>query len=148
MKPNIRMATKKDAKAIASLNRRFFHEEGRHWAQLISGKTSELFACESGKAIIGFSGLEFHAWNNSAQIIDIFVHPEFRQQGYGEQLVKFAIRRARRRKVRTLFAEAPSKNLVKKLYQKCGFRICGFNDRYYSNSGKEKAIFLSKDFKQ
>jgi len=45
-----------------------------------------------------------------------------------------------------LIAEAPSLNPVLILYLKNGFRICGFNDRYYSNDGKEIALFLSYDF--
>jgi len=143
----IRIAQKKDIQEITSLNRRYFKERGRDWKTLISAKTSEMFVLEIENEIIGFSGLQFHAWNNSARIIDIFVHPEFRKKGYGEQLVRFALKRAHQEKCRVLFAEAPSKNAVLKLYKKCGFRKCGYNDRYYSNSGKEIAIFLAKDLK-
>lgn len=44
-------------------------------------------------------------------------------------------------------AEAPSLSNAPKLYKKAGFRKCGYNDRYYSNSGKEIALWYSFDLK-
>ncbi len=99
----------------------------------------------SGGKIVGFSGAMFQRWNNSAWVIDIFIHPAYRKQGLGTALVKYLLRLVRRRKVRIVIAEAPSRNKVLLLYLKCGFRICGYNDRYYSNHGREIAIFLSFD---
>lgn len=44
-------------------------------------------------------------------------------------------------------AEALSLSNTPKLYKKAGFRKCGYNDRYYSNSGKEIALWYSFDLK-
>ena len=143
----IRKATLKDVIPIDGLNKEFFHEEGRNWKELVSSKDSEMFVLELNKAIVGFTGLEYHSWNNTAQVIDIFLHPDYRNKGYGTSLVKFLIKYLKNKRYRSLIVEAPSLNPVLSLYLKNGFRICGFNDRYYSNKGGEIAIFLSYDFK-
>lgn len=148
MDNKIRIATIKDVRPITALNKRYFHEAGRDWHALVSGNSSEMVVLQHRGRVIGFSGLIFHRWNTSARIIDIFVHPEYRHRGYGTALVKFLLRRARRRNVRTVMAEAPSKNSVLHVYVKCKFRVCGYNDRYYSNSGNEIAVFLSYDFRK
>ena len=143
----IRKANLKDIKIIDALNRKYFRERKRNYRELISSKNSEMFILEFENKIIGFTGLEYHDWNNTAQIIDIFVHPSHREKGYGTKLVKFLVKYLKNKKYRALIAEAPSSNPVLILYQKNNFRICGFNDRYYSNKGKEIALFLSKELK-
>jgi ribosomal protein S18 acetylase RimI-like enzyme len=143
----IRRANLRDAKIIERLNKKYFREKGRDWRKLISSKDSEAFVLELHKKIIGFTGLQYQKWNNTAQIIDIFIHPFHRQRGYGTKLVKFLIKYLKNKNYRSLIAEAPSLSPALVLYLKNNFRICGFNDRYYSNKGKEIAIFLSYDFK-
>jgi len=143
----IKKAKLKDVSSISKLNRKFFHEKERDWKGLISSKKSEMFILEFDKAIVGFTGIKYCSWNNTAHVIDIFVHPDYRNRGYGTNLVKFLLKYLKNKKYRTLIAEAPSLNPVLKLYLKNGFRVCGFNDHYYFNKGKEIAIFLSYDFK-
>lgn len=142
----IRKAVKEDIQALESLNDEFFHEEGRDWGKLISSDKSEMFVLEEGLKIVGFTGVSYDRWNKTGRIIDIFVHPEHRNKGYGLSLVKYLLEHLKDKNVRCLIAEAPSLNSVLSLYLKASFRICGFNDRYYDNSGKEAALFLSYDF--
>ena len=52
---------------------------------------------------------------------------------------------AKKTSFRCLIAEVPSLNPAKKLYEKMGFRKCGYNDRYYSNKGKEICVWMSLD---
>jgi len=143
----IRKASLKDVKSISELNRKFFRERERNWEELISGKDSEMFVLELNKRIVGFTGVFYRKWNNAAQIINIFIRPDYRNKGYGTKLLKFMTQYLKNKKYRTLMAEAPSLNPVLMLYLKNGFRVCGFNDRYYSNRAKDIAIFLSYDFK-
>jgi len=131
---------------INHLNNKYF-KEIRDFKKIISDPNDYFYVgLEQGK-IIGFSGFHYHHWNNSAFIIDIFIHPDSRGQGKGSQFIKKIIQEAKKVKVRTIIAEAPSLNKVLAVYLKNNFRICGFNDRYYSNSGKEIAIFLAHDLK-
>lgn len=143
---NIRKAVKEDISVLESLNNEFFHEEGRDWEKLINSEKSEMFVLEENNKVLGFTGVSFDKWNKTARIIDIFVHPEHRNKGYGLNLVKYLLEYLKDKNIRCLIAEAPSLNSVLGLYMKAGFRICGFNDRYYDNSGKEVALFLSYDF--
>ena len=141
----IRIATKNDAQSITDLNEKFFHEKGRDFLCLITSSTSRMFVAEDEDQIIGFTGVTFYDWNNTIQIIDIFVHPDFRRRKIGETLLKFLIKDVIDSSYRCLIAEAPSLNSVLQLYLKNGFRICGYNDRYYNNEGPEVAMFLSRD---
>ncbi|MFH0937612.1 MAG: GNAT family N-acetyltransferase [Candidatus Daviesbacteria bacterium] len=142
----IRKAIKEDVPILESLNNEFFHEEGRDWEKFISSDKLEMFILEEDSKVVGFAGASFDRWNKTGRIIDIFVHPEHRNKGYGLSLVKYLLEYFKYKDIRCLIAEAPSLNSVLRVYLKAGFRICGFNDRYYDNSGKEVALFLSFDF--
>lgn len=143
---DIRKAVKEDAQTLELLNNEFFHEEGRDWEKLIASDKSEMFVLENNSQVVGFTGVSFDKWNRTGRIIDIFVHPEYRKKGYGLSLVKHLLEYLKGKDVRCLIAEAPSLNPVLSLYLKADFRICGYNDRYYDNTGKEAAMFLSFDF--
>ena len=143
----IRKATLKDLQKIRQLSKEFNFELNRDWKDLISSKKSEMFILIDNKDIIGFTGLIYYKWNNIIQISNIFVNPKFRRQGLGLKLIKFLIDKVKKTNYRCLIAEAPSLSPVVKLYKKAGFRKCGYNDRYYSNSGKEIALWMSIDLK-
>jgi N-acetylglutamate synthase-like GNAT family acetyltransferase len=137
-------ATIKDLQDINRLNDKYF-KEIRDFKEIIEGSHDYFYVgVENGK-IIGFSGFHYYAWNNSASVIDIFVHPDFRKNGHGTKLIKKIIKEAKAIKARVIMAEAPSLSNALIAYLKNGFRVCGFNDRYYNNTGKEIAMFLSKD---
>lgn len=140
----IRKAKLSDLNRINNLNKKYF-KEIRDFKSLLKNSEDILIVLENDQEIIAFSGIHLNKWNNTARIIDIFVHPDHRRRGLGGKLVKELVALAKKKKVRTLIAEAPSLNPVLKLYKKNGFRKCGYNDRYYSNRAKEIAIFLSFD---
>ena len=140
-------ATKNDIPEIIRLNRRYFHET-RDYCNIIGDRDTDFFVVKEKGKIIGFSGLKHFHWNNTAKVINIFLLPAFRHKGYGEALIKILIKAAKNKKARTLIAEAPSLNPALKFYRKNGFRICGHNDRYYDNKGREIAVFLSYDLKK
>lgn len=133
-----------DLGAIEKLNNKYFQEK-RNFKEIIKNTDNSFFVVEANNRIIGFSGIQYSKWNNTARIIDIFIHPDYRGKGYANQLIKKIKAEAKKIKVRTIIAEAPSLNNVLAVYLKNGFRVCGFNDRYYSNNGKEIAVFLSYD---
>ena len=137
-------ATIKDLPEINRLNIKYF-KEIRDFKKIIESSHDYFYVGVEDNKIIGFSGFHYYAWNNSASVIDIFIHPDFRKKGYGSQLIKKIIKEAKVVKARAIMAEAPSLSNALTAYLKNGFRICGFNDRYYDNTGREIAIFLSKD---
>jgi len=143
---SIRRAKIADLELIESLNNKYFHEE-RDFRRILESKDDYFFLAENKKEVIGFSGIKFFAWNNTARVIDIFVLPEYRGKGCSDDLIRKIKSEAKKLKARTIIAEAPSLNNALRTYLRNGFRVCGFNDRYYSNDGKEIAIFLSFDIK-
>jgi len=110
--------------------------------------SKEMYVLVEDKEIIGFTGLIHHKWNNTLGISDIFVIPKHRRKGYGLKLIKFLISRAKGTNYRCIIAEAPSLSGAPKFYEEAGFRKCGYNDRYYSNSGKEIALWYSYNLKK
>ena len=142
----IKKATLGDLRGIRKLSKGFKFETGRDWKGLISSK-SEMFVLMKGESIVGFTGLICHDWNRTLQISNVFVQPQYRRANLGFTLVEFLVERSRKTNCRCLIAEAPSLNPVVDLYEKAGFRQCGYNDRYYSNSGEEIALWMSLDLK-
>lgn len=135
-------ATIKNLSEINRLNKKYF-QEIRDFKKIITD--DHFYIGVVNNRTIGFSGFHYYSWNNSAAIIDIFIHPDFRRNGYASQFIKRITKEAKKIKARTIMAEAPSLNGVLAVYLKNNFRICGFNDRYYNNLGQEIAIFLSRD---
>lgn len=109
--------------------------------------SKEMYVLIRDKKIIGFTGLIRYKWNNTLKISDIFIIPEYRKRGYGLKLIEFLVNGAKKTNYRCLIAEAPSLSNASKFYKKAGFRKCGYNDRYYSNSAKEIAWWYSYDLK-
>jgi GNAT superfamily N-acetyltransferase len=142
----VRKALDTDAVILTTLNDQFFKEAGRDFHFLITSSFSDMFVAEDADEIIGYTGLQYNDWNQTISIIDIFVQPLFRHQGIGARLLKHIIDISRQSGFRCLIAEAPSLNPVLQLYLKHDFRICGYNDRMYSNDAREVAMFLSLDF--
>lgn len=143
---NIKKAKISDLKSINNLNKKYFQEK-RDFKEIIENKNNCFLIAEEKDKVVGFSGIKYLAWNNTARVIDIFVHPDYRGKGCSDELMKKVKTEAKKLKVRTIIAEAPSSNKALGFYLRNGFRVCGFNDRYYSNDAKEIAIFLSFDIK-
>ena len=143
---SITKAILNDLSEIEKLNEKYF-KEIRDFKKIIEGKNDLFFVIKEDKKIIGFGGIHVFHWNNTARIIDIFIHPDYRRKGFGNMMLSKIKKEAKVSGVRTIIAEAPSLNSVLIVYLKNHFRICGFNDRYYANDGKEIAIFLSYDLK-
>ena len=140
----IKKATLADMPIIKHLSKKYNFEQGREWKEAISHKNSEMFLLIQRGTVIGFTGLIHNAWNNTAQILDIFTAPPYRKQGLGLTAINFLVDKAKRKGYRCITAEAPDSHVVL-FYKKAGFRKCGYNDRYYSNIGKPIATWMSLD---
>jgi len=141
----IRQAVLGDAAIISKLNDDYFHEESRDFTSIINSKESSMYLAIENDEVIGFTGMQTNTWNNTISVIDIFVHPDHRKKGIGHRLLNHLITSAKNTEYRCIIAEAPSLNSVLQLYLTSGFRICGYNDRYYGNDGGEVALFVALD---
>ena len=132
---------------IKELNRKYLKETHRDWERMLSSEETIMIIAELNKKPIGFSGVMLREWNNTAQITEIAVATEHRRKGVGKALIKKIKQIAKKWKVRTIITEVGSLNPALQFYLKCGFRVCGFNDKYYTNSPGEFASFLSYDLR-
>jgi ribosomal protein S18 acetylase RimI-like enzyme len=77
-------------------------------------------------------------WNNFASIKDIAVDTNFRRQGIGTELISWAQGWARERELAGIMLETQNNNLPAcKLYERCGFRLAGFDQFLYKGIDKD-----------
>lgn len=139
----IRPAKTEDIESLEEISRQYDFEPSRDWKGLV--QDHEMFMLTDRGDVIGFTGLIRYDWNRTMQISNIFVKPEYRGQKLAQKLLDHIISKAKKTDFRCLIAEAPSDNPVVGLYEKMGFRKCGYNDRYYSNTGEPFAHWMSFD---
>ena len=98
--------------------------------------------------VIGYSILSVAA--GEAHILNLCVDPNFRQLGYGEQLLDELLQRATAIEVQEIFLEVrPSNASAIALYRKKGFRLIARRPAYYQAAeGREDAAVLSKRIKK
>ncbi len=98
---------------------------------------------ESG-AMIGYGGV----WlmYDVADITNIAVHPDYRREGIGRELLQLLIRIAREKMMTSITLEVRESNLpAQKLYESVGFVHCGTRKRYYQ--GIEDARIMTLELK-
>ncbi|MDD5148740.1 MAG: GNAT family N-acetyltransferase [Candidatus ainarchaeum sp.] len=91
----------------------------------IHGKNFRIFkAVEAGK-IIGFIELEKLDFD-SVRINGLSIVPEKRRNGFGKQLIDFAVEFLKKKNIRRIFLLVRQSNTeAKKLYSEAGFKIVG-----------------------
>jgi [ribosomal protein S18]-alanine N-acetyltransferase len=76
-------------------------------------------------------------------IATIATHPEFRRQGIGTLILKYALKDAAASEVRRAFLEVRASNeAALDMYRKFGFEISGRRTKYYKDNG-EDAILMT-----
>jgi ribosomal-protein-alanine N-acetyltransferase len=94
------------------------------------------------KKIIGYVGFWFII--DEAHISTIAVHPEFREQGIGELLLRWALEQAIALDARIVTLEVRLSNQrAINLYQKYQFEIVGSRPRYYRDNN-EDALLMTR----
>ena len=92
----------------------------------------------SGYAIMSIAAAEAH-------VLNLCVHPDLRQLGYGRRLLNALLFKAEDAKVKQVFLEVrPSNRAAVKLYLSAGFEEIGIRPAYYqAREGRENAVVLS-----
>lgn len=79
-------------------------------------------------------------------ILNIAIHPEWRNKGYGSLLLKFSLDILRRHSGKVMTLEVRKSNIPAiSLYKKFGFKIVGIRKNYYISNG-EDALVMEKEF--
>ena len=92
----------------------------------------------------------FYRWiADEVHIFRIAVHPEWRRQGIGSQLVRECLRAARRRDVTAAVLEVRASNTeALELYHNFGFRVVATRPKYYSDSGEDALVLKLEIMKE
>ena len=110
--------------------------------ELAENPAAQLFVAKlDDGALIAYLG--YWLIGDEVHISTFAVHPEFRRQGIGENLLKNALADAAKRgaQVATLEVRA-SNDAAIKLYGKLGFKVAGSREGYYHDND-EDAILMS-----
>jgi ribosomal-protein-alanine N-acetyltransferase len=84
---------------------------------------------------------------DEAHIATIAVHPDFRRQGLGEQILLFALRAARNEGAQRVFLEVRAGNAAAQaMYKKYGFEIAGVRPGYYKDNNEDALLMNLERF--
>ena len=84
---------------------------------------------------------------DEAHIATIAVHPDFRKQGIGEQILLYALRAAWGEGARRAFLEVRAGNAAAQaMYRKYGFKVVGVRPGYYKDNNEDALLMNLEKF--
>ena len=84
---------------------------------------------------------------DEAHIATIAVHPDFRRQGIGEQILLHALRAARAEGAQRAFLEVRAGNAAAQaMYRKYGFTVAGVRRGYYKDNNEDAFLMNLEKF--
>ena len=128
---------------IVRLPRRMQIQYPRDVEQLVEDwqRGEGFFVAEVDGEVRGYVDVIAQPWLGSGKVVNLAVDRGYRRRKIGAALVGQARQWAREQGLKTVLLEATTKNFpALSLYQKLGFRFCGFNDHYYPN--QDIALFF------
>lgn len=140
----IRSMSPVDLKAVAAVERvsyEFPWSQGVFRDCLLAGYQS--LVLEIGSIINGYAIMSVAA--GEAHILNLCVHPECQQMGYGRRLLNALLVKSEEVGVERVFLEVrPSNNIAIRLYRSAGFEQIGVRPSYYQAiGGREDAVILA-----
>lgn len=144
----IRLLEKSDIDEIVELEEICFPEDPWSRASFeteIDNPLSVFFVArdeETGR-MMGYGGM----WlmHDVADITNIAVHPDYRREGIGRELLNLLIQIAKENKMTAITLEVRESNVpAQKLYESAEFVHCGVRKRYYQ--GREDARIMTLEF--
>lgn len=93
--------------------------------------------------------MRIHSWNRSGYLLEFATSNDWKRNGVGKALLDEIRKHCIRNGLRTVIVETqPGNREANEFYEAMGLRICGYNDRYYTNvpeNAKDTALFYSLD---
>jgi ribosomal-protein-alanine N-acetyltransferase len=100
------------------------------------------FGLQIGKDLAGYTIFNWAA--GEAHLLNLCIHPEWQQRGYGSLLLEYVINHVARLDIETMFLEVRVSNpSAVNLYKNRGFMVIGRRPSYYqAGEGREDAIVM------
>ena len=100
------------------------------------------FGLQIGKNLVGYTIFNWAA--GEAHLLNLCIHPDWQQRGYGSLILEYAINQMARLENKTIFLEVRVSNPeAASLYKKRGFRVVGHRLSYYqAGDEREDAIVM------
>lgn len=100
------------------------------------------FGLQFGKELAGYTIFSWAA--GEAHLLNLCVHPDWQQRGYGSLMLEYAINHAARLESEAIFLEVRESNpRAVALYKHRGFKVIGHRPAYYQAGDKrEDAIVM------
>ena len=99
--------------------------------------------------IVGTDLMWVTGWNKTGYLVELAVDKAHQRKGLASRIIQALAQRTKQRGLRAIIVETQLDNKQgMDFYLSRGFRLCGYNDRYYTNhprSSHEIAIFFSLD---
>lgn len=112
----------------------------RSWVVEITGQNGQIM-------LVGMLVLWLIA--DEAHIGTIAIHPDYRQHGYGSNLLRHAIRSVQSEGAAIVYLEVRRGNLTAQaLYNKFGFELSGVRKGYYSDNHEDALLYTLYDLQQ
>ncbi|NIM94158.1 MAG: ribosomal protein S18-alanine N-acetyltransferase [Anaerolineales bacterium] len=150
-RPIVREMNIRDLKMVLRIDRLSFPipwSERTYRFELSENNAAHLYVAEieeEGKwRVVGYIGY----WSiiDEAHISTLAVHPDYREQGIGELLLRRALSLAARSGATIATLEVRESNkIAQNLYRKYGFRIVGKRSRYYRDNNEDAHIMMLDD---
>jgi ribosomal protein S18 acetylase RimI-like enzyme len=114
---------------------------------LVSEAIGDLEA--SRKGVNGTALMWVVGWNRTGNLVELAVSKDSQRRGIGRMLLNELAKLAKEKGLRAIIVETqPDNKGAMDFYLANGLKLCGYNDRYYTNSPKssrEIALFFSLD---
>lgn len=94
---------------------------------------------EINDEIIGY--IMFYSVEDEAHIMNLAIHPDFREKGYASELINHMLLYVRARGAVVIFLEVRESNIkAQRLYARFGFKIIGKRKGYYTETNEDALV--------
>ena len=137
---NYNSLERKDLEKLESLQNEHINEVNNIWTYhelliFISKKESFSIIAKIGEKILGFS--LFLNTKDTLELFIIFVHPEYRRRGIGNEFLKSAVAFCRKKLINKILLEVnKDNNKAILLYKKAKFKEISVRKKYYLIKGE------------
>jgi ribosomal-protein-alanine N-acetyltransferase len=112
--------------------------------ELRGNRLARYLAARAGDAVVGFAGVWLMV--DDAHVTTFSVHPDWRRQGIGRQLLLNLAELSGTIGARRMTLEVrPSNVAAQALYRAFGFEIVGRRPHYYTDDGEDALIMTTPD---